>query len=46
MFMKLKSPETDDKKISACEGKILSRNFNTSRNAKFVTSIKQLQKKS
>ena len=33
MFMKLKSPETDDKKISACEGKILSRNFNTSRNA-------------
>jgi hypothetical protein len=29
MFLKLKRPETDGKKISGLEGKILGRNFNT-----------------
>ena len=37
-----KPPQTDDfaiKKMSGCEGKILIRHFNTSRNAKFFTSV-------
>ena len=41
IFLKLESPETDDfalKKISGCEVKLVSRNFNISRNANFFTN--------
>ena len=46
-FLKQKRPETDNlalNKISGCEGKILGRNLNISRNANFFTSWNPLQK--